>query len=240
MVLFPSENLPLSIVPFPDSQSALVLLSMASTFLQPKFFWDIWDFSDSLSSRVALSFQWVSGHAGLPDNELADSLAKTEATLSFIHVSSPLASVIEKIRNTRYSFWRRNLSHNSLFCQIPSVSPKELALARLVRRELSRLRCHDHSLLLSSYLSGIKWNSYCSACGHPLQDLTHLLLDCPASELSDAPFLALLPFLTFGPDLGEWPDSWVSVEFLHVPIPQKGSGSTINTTSTRTKNNAQQ
>jgi len=26
-----------------------------------------------------------------------------------------------------------------------------------------------------------KINSFCSACGHPLQDLTHLLLDCPAS-----------------------------------------------------------
>jgi len=37
---------------------------------------------------------------------------------------------------------------------------------------------------LSSYLCRIKWkeNSSCSACGHPLQDLTHLLLDCPASE----------------------------------------------------------
>ena len=27
-----------------------------------------------------------------------------------------------------------------------------------------------------------KENSDCSACGHPLQDLNHLLLDCPASE----------------------------------------------------------
>ena len=44
--------------------------------------------------------------------------------------------------------------------------------------------CHGHSLLLSSYLHRIsrKENSACSACGHPLQDLNHLLLDCPASE----------------------------------------------------------
>jgi len=44
--------------------------------------------------------------------------------------------------------------------------------------------CHGHSLLLSSYLCRIKRkvNSSCSACGQPLQDLTHLLLDCPASE----------------------------------------------------------
>jgi len=51
--------------------------------------------SDSLSFRVALSFQWVSGHAGLPDNELADSLTQIGATLSFAHVPSLLGSVIE-------------------------------------------------------------------------------------------------------------------------------------------------
>jgi len=37
-----------------DSQSALTLLSSVPAFLQPKSFWDIWDLSDSLSSRVAL------------------------------------------------------------------------------------------------------------------------------------------------------------------------------------------
>jgi len=63
---------------------------MASVFLQPKSFWDIWD----LSSRVALSYQRVSNHAGLPGSELADSLAKTGATLPYAmflaHWSWPL------------------------------------------------------------------------------------------------------------------------------------------------------
>jgi len=48
-----------------DSQSALALLSIALAFLQPKSFWDIWDLFVSLSSGVALSSQWVPGHAGL-------------------------------------------------------------------------------------------------------------------------------------------------------------------------------
>jgi len=38
------------------------------------------------------------------------------------------------------------------------------------------------------------------------------------------------PFLTSGTDLGAWPNCWVSVEFLHAPIPRKGSGSTTTTT----------
>jgi len=40
---------------------------------------------------------------------------------------------------------------------------------------------------------------------------------------------AKLQLLTFGPDLGAWPDCWVSVEFLYAPIPRKGSSSTITT-----------
>jgi len=77
-----------------DSQSTLILLSLAPSFLQPKSFWDIWDLSHSLSSRIALSFQWVSGHAGLPGNKQADSLAETGATLLVTHVPCPLAPTI--------------------------------------------------------------------------------------------------------------------------------------------------
>jgi len=69
-------------------------------------------------------------------------LAKTGATLSIIPVPSSRAPTIAKIRHTRYSFWRRNLSHNySHSCEIPSVSSEKLVLSRLIRCELSRLRC---------------------------------------------------------------------------------------------------
>jgi len=45
-------------------------------------------------------------------------------------------------------------------------------------------------------------------------------------------FFRLL-FLTSGPNLGAWPDCWVSVEFFHASIPRKGSGSTTTTTTKR-------
>jgi len=77
--------------------------------------------------------------------------------------------------------------------------------------------------------------------------------------------LALLPFLISGPDLGAWPslvqtlgrghlwsrpwgmtisgpdirawpNCWVSVEFLHAPIPRKGSGSNTMVTKLRNSN----
>ena len=79
---------------------------------------------------------------------------------------------------------KRSRLNSYLNHQVPNVSSEELLLSRPIRCELSRLRCHSHSLLLSSYLYRIsrKENSACGACGHPLQDLSHLLLDCPASE----------------------------------------------------------
>ena len=167
-----------------DSQSALSILSSAPTYLLPESQWNVWSLASSLSKITTLSFQWVPGHAGLPGNEKADLLAKTGASLPTNAIPSPLLPVIAKVRYSQYRNWRRHISHSHLNFQVPEVSSEELLLSRSIRSELSRLRCHGHSLLLSSYLHRIsrKENSDCSACGHPLQDLNHLLLDCPASE----------------------------------------------------------
>ena len=167
-----------------DSQSALSILSSAPSYLLPESLWNVWSLASSLSNNTTLSFQWVTGHAGLPGIEKADLLAKTGASLPTDAIPSPLPPVIAKVRYFQYRNWRRHISHSHLNFQVPEVSSEELLLSRSIRSELSRLRCHGHSLLLSSYLHRIsrKENSDCSACGHPLQDLNHLLLDCPASE----------------------------------------------------------
>ena len=93
-------------------------------------------------------------------------------------------TVIAEIRYLQYHNWRRHISHCYLNYQVPKVSLEELLLSRPIRCTLSRLHCHGHSLLLSSYLHRISWkeNSNWSACGHPLQDLNHLVLDFPASK----------------------------------------------------------
>ena len=163
-----------------DSQSALSILSSAPSYLLPESLWNVWSLASSLSNNTTLSFQWVPDHAGLPGNEKADLLAKTGASLPTDATPCPIPPVIAKVRYFQYRSWRRHISH----FHVPEVSSEELLLPRSIRYKLSRLRCHGHSLLLSSYLHRIsrKENSACSACGHPLQDLNHLLLDCPASE----------------------------------------------------------
>ena len=167
-----------------DSQSALSILSSAPSYLLPESLWNVWSLASSLSNNTILSFQWVPGHAGLLGNEKVDLLAKAGASLPTDAIQCPLPPVVAKVSYFQYHNWRRHISHSHLNFQVPEVSLEELLLSRPIRCELSRLRCHGHSLLLSSYLHRIsrKENSACSACCHPLQDLNHLLLDCPASE----------------------------------------------------------
>jgi len=98
------------------------------------------------------------------------------------HFPSPITQSASTCHCKRNASWRQN-SIIFFFVEIPSVSSEEQALPRLACCELSQFRCNGQSLLLPSYLCKIKQkNSFCSACGHQLQDLTYFLLDCPASE----------------------------------------------------------
>ena len=152
-----------------DSQSALSILSSAPSYLLPDSLWNVWSLASYLSNNTTLCFQWVSDHAGLPGNENVDLLAKAGAYLPTDAIPCPLPPVVAKVRYFQYHDWRRHISHSYMNHQVPEVSSEEL-LSHPIRYELSRLRCHGHSLLLSSYLHRIsrKENSACSACVHPL------------------------------------------------------------------------
>ena len=151
------------------------------------------------------------------------------------HALSPQSLPKSVISSTTIK-WRRHISHSYLNYQVPKVYSEELLLSRSIRCKLSRLRCHGHSLLLSSYFHRIsrKEDSACSACGQPLYR-TSIISSSTVLPLNLFVNLSLAPlslFLTYGPDLGVWPDCWGSAEFLHAPIPRKGSGSITTTTIT--------
>ena len=107
-------------------------------------------------------------------------------------IPCPLPPVVAKVCYSQNHNRRCHISPAYMNHQAPKVSLEELLLSRPICYKLFRLHCHGRSLL-PSYLHRISWkeNSACSARGHHLQNLNHLLLDCPVSELLRKSILAL-------------------------------------------------
>ena len=97
-----------------DSQLALSILSSAPSYLLPDSLWSVWSLVSSLSNNTTLSFQWVTGHVGLPGNETADLLAKAGASLPTDAISHLFSPVVAKVRYFQYHNWRRHSSHSHM------------------------------------------------------------------------------------------------------------------------------
>ena len=216
-----------------DSQSALCILSSAPSYLLPESLWYVWSLAFSLSNNTNLSFQWVPGHAGLPRNEKADLLAKTGASLPTDAIPSPFPPVSAKVRYCQYRNWRRHISHSQLnfggsFFLAPYAvsSPVFAAMVTVFFYIFTGYKNFTGSIgkriLIVVPVDTIYRTSIISSS-------TVVLLNSFAN-LSLAP---LSLFSIYGPDLGVWPDCWVSEEFLRAPIPRKVSGSTTTTVINR-------
>ena len=124
------------------------------------------------------------GHSFLPGNDTADELARQGALLAPSTIPCSLSSLISRIHSRLISDWRRTVSSKYFDTQYHSTSTEELVIPRHARCVLSRLRCNKYSLLSGSYLSRIGRieNLSCSACGQSSQDISHLVLHCPATD----------------------------------------------------------
>ena len=172
----------ISLLLLSDSRSVLATLSSPPSFLLSQTLWQIWQELSTLFCSIRL--QWVPGHSFLPGNDAADELARRGALLAPSSIPCSLSPLISRIHSRLFSDWRRIVSSKYFDTQVSSISTEELVLPRHARCVLSRLRCNGRSLLLGSYLSRIGRidNPSCSACGHSSQDISHLILHCPATD----------------------------------------------------------
>ena len=101
-------------------------------------------------------------------------------------------------------------------------------LPRHARCVFYRRCCNGYSILLnfcSCRIDKIE-NPLCSACGHPIQDTSHLILHCPATD-----FLSRSLFGNFFYRYDLWYRLWRVAwllglhGFSHAPTPRKRSGS---------------
>ena len=120
----------------------------------------------------------------LPENNAAGELARRGAPLVRSAIPCSLSPFISRIYFSLFSDWRRTVSSKFFDTQVPSIFTKELVLPRHARCALSRLRCNEHSLLLSSYPFRVERieNPFCCAYVNSSQYPFHLILHCPATD----------------------------------------------------------
>ena len=142
------------------------------------------------SGRNCLLSPVLSGYNGSSDTRFSRGTTRMMSWPDGEHYLRPPQSLVVSLLLSLVSTlclisdWRRTVSSKYFDTQVSSISTEELVLPRHARCVLSRLRCNGHSLLLGSYLSRIGRieNSSCSACGHSSQDISHLILHCPATD----------------------------------------------------------
>ena len=173
-----------------DKSTISLLLSFSLTLAlsSPPYFLFHLSFCLNLSGRNFFFSPVLSGYNGSLDTRFSRGTTRLMSWPDgerYLRPSQfPLVFLLLSLVSTFFLEWRCTVSSRYFDTQVASISTEEHVLPRHARCVLSRLSCNGNSLLLSSYLSRIGRieNPFCSACGHSSQDISHLILHCPARD----------------------------------------------------------
>ena len=205
-----------------DSQSALCIFSSAPSYLLPESLWYVlvpcllpleqYQFELPMGSRTRRSSPEMKKRIYLPKLVPLCPLMRSQA------VSPPVNA---KVRYCQYRNWRRHISHSQLNFGGSFFLAHTYAVSSPVFAAVVTVFFYLHiftgsvgkRILIVVPVDTLYRTSIISSS-------TVVLLN-PFANLSLAP---LSLFSIYGPDLGVWPDCWVSAEFLRAPHPSEGVG----------------
>ena len=135
---------------------------------------------------VELTLQWIPGHANIPGNERADTLAKKGASRPQTDVPTSLETAKQIIRCNKKEEWMNDWASSTtgraIFSHMTTPTPKDNinSLKRCEQTTIFRLR--SQHVPLNSHLKriGVIANSSCPLCPCPDETVGHHLLQCPA------------------------------------------------------------
>ena len=136
---------------------------------------------------VRIICQWIPSHVGIHGNEVADELANAGRLQPQPTVPATLAHVSSLLRGETAKRWRAAIEGNddSRLAKLHEARRADDYRAHLPRGDavqVFRMRVNHVLLLASMSKKGWSQPGSCRLCENRVEDVDHVLFDCPALE----------------------------------------------------------